>query len=113
MANPQKRKGDNAEREVAGLIADLTGAPARRKLGAGRLDDQGDIDGVPDTTIQVVAYGRRDFATAVRVKPIVAEEQRARARTTFAATFVKLPGGGGYRVVLTPEQWATYFRESI
>ncbi len=112
MANSAKRKGDNAEREAAALINDLTGAPARRKLGAGRLDDQGDIDGVPNTTIQVVAYGRANFATAVRAKPLVAEEQRARAGTTFAATFVKLPGGD-FRVVLTPEQWATYHRESI
>lgn len=110
MANPAKRKGDAAEREVAALIQELTGDPARRKLGAGRLDDEGDIDGVPDTTIQVVAYGRHDFSTAIRAKPLRAEEQRARAGATFAATFVKLPGGG-FRVVLTPEQWATYSRE--
>ena len=48
MANPQKRKGDAAEREAAQLIADLLALPVRRKLGAGRSNgsggDIGDID---------------------------------------------------------------------
>ena len=47
MTNPQKRKGDAAELEVARLVADLTGYPVRRKLGAGRADDTGDLDGIP------------------------------------------------------------------
>jgi hypothetical protein len=114
MANRAKRKGDRAELEVQALLRDLLGVPARRKLGAGRLDDIGDIDGVDGVTISVVAYGRHDFATAVRVKPLECEEQRVRAGTTFAATFVKLPrAGAGFVVVLTPEQWATYVRETL
>ena len=36
MANPQKRKGDAAEREAAQLLSDLLGLVVRRKLGAGR-----------------------------------------------------------------------------
>lgn len=47
MSNPLKRKGDAAELEAARIIHDLLGFPARRKLGAGRLDDTGDIDGCP------------------------------------------------------------------
>ena len=42
MTNSSKLKGDAAEREAAQLIAELTGHPARRKLGAGRADDTGD-----------------------------------------------------------------------
>ena len=34
MANPQKRKGDAAEREAAQLLSDLLGLVVRRKLGA-------------------------------------------------------------------------------
>src|SRR5690606_27626946 len=56
MANPQKNKGDKAELEAARLLADLTGWPVRRKLGAGRADDTGDLDNVPDTTVQVKDY---------------------------------------------------------
>ena len=110
MANPQKQKGDQAEREVAALIADLLGFPARRKLGAGRLDDTGDIDGVPDTVVQVANWS--DVRAAAVQKPRGAEAQRTNAGATHAATFVRFRGGV-WRVVLTPEQWATLVREAI
>ena len=109
MANSRKAKGDEAEREAAKLIAELTGCPARRKLGAGRLDDIGDIDGVPFSVIQCANW--TDALRAVREKPVEAEAQRERAGATFAATWVRLRGGV-WRVVLTPEQWATYQREA-
>jgi hypothetical protein len=110
MANPQKQKGDAAELEAAGIIYDLTGFPARRKLGAGRLDDTGDIDGVPDHVIQVANWA--DVARAAREKPRAAEVQRVNFGAVFAATFVRFRGGI-WRVVLTPEQWATLVREAI
>jgi hypothetical protein len=110
MANPQKRKGDKAELEVAQLIADLLGFPARRALGAGRADDVGDIHGVPDTVVQVASWA--DVAAAARQKPLGAEQQRLNAQATHAATFVRFRGGT-YRVVLTPEQWATLMREAL
>ncbi len=110
MTNPFKRKGDKAEREVQALLNDLLGVPARRKLGAGRQDDMGDIDGVPDTVIQVASIARLNVA--VRVKPIEAEQQRERAKATHAATFVRLVGGE-YRVVLTVEQWTILWREAM
>lgn len=109
MANTAKRKGDRTELEVQSLIQNLTGWPARRKLGAGRMDDMGDIDGVPDTTVQVVNY--RDISRALAEKVPQSQEQQARAGTTFGCTFVRRPRGGFY-VVMTPEQWATYAREA-
>jgi hypothetical protein len=108
--NSAKRKGDRAELEVQGIIRDLLGLPARRKLGAGRLDDMGDIDGVPDTVIQVAAY--TDLVRAVREKVPESVAQQERAGATFGATFVKRYRGG-YVVVMTPEQWATYAREAM
>ena len=110
MTNPAKRKGDKAELEVANIIHDLTGFPARRKLGAGRQDDTGDIAGVPHTTIQVAAYA--DLTRAVREKVPACVVQQRNAGTLFGATFVKRKGGG-YLVMLTPDQWATYMRESL
>jgi hypothetical protein len=109
MSNPSKRKGDRAELGVQALIRDLLGWPARRKLGAGRLDDIGDIDGVPDTVIQVADW--KDTIAALRLKPLECEVQQERAGATFGATFLRLRGGG-YRVILTETQWATYARES-
>lgn len=108
MVSSSKRKGDLAELEVQGLLRDLLGVPARRMLGAGRKDDVGDMAGVPDTCIQIANWS--DVLRAVREKPIEAEQQRQRGNKTFVATFVRMRGGV-WRVVQTPEQWATSWRE--
>jgi len=110
MTGAAKRKGDKAELEVQELLRRLLGVPARRALGAGRLDDVGDIDGVPDTCISVANWPKRGTLRAVREKPVQAEEQRRNKGSSFVATFVRLQGGE-YRVVLTPEQWAAYWTE--
>ena len=110
MANPAKRKGDKAELEVQGILRDLLGVPARRMLGAGRQDDVGDISGLPDTVVQVAAY--KDIGRAIREKLPECEEQRARAGATFCALFCRRPGGR-YVVVLSPEGWATLWREAM
>ena len=106
-----KAKGDAGEREAAALIHDLLGVPARRKLGAGRLDDVGDIDGVPDTVIQVCSLSTDVVKVGVVRKPLEADQQAVNAGATFAATFLRIRGGT-WRVVLTPEAWATYVREA-
>jgi hypothetical protein len=128
VTGSSKRKGDKAELEVQGLLRDLLGVSARRALGAGRKDDVGDIHGVPNTVIQVVNWPKATLR-AIREKPLECEEQRQRSidraqwrdassfvselvPCQFAATFVRLRGGE-YRVVLTPEQWATYWREAL
>ncbi len=110
MRNASKAKGDRCEREVQGILRDLLGVPARRKLGAGRQDDMGDIDGVPNTVIQCASIARLNVA--VREKPLECETQQERAGATFGATFIRLVGGD-YRVVMTPEQFATFWREAV
>ena len=110
MTGASKRKGDRGEIEVANLIRDELGYPARRKLGAGRLDDVGDIDGVPRHVIQVANWA--DVQRAAREKPIAAETQRAIAGEPFVATFVRFRGST-WRVVLTPTQWADLVREAL
>ena len=105
--NRQKDRGDRAEREIAALLTELLGQPIRRKLGAGRLDDTGDLDGLTGWTLQVADWS--DALRAVREKPIAAEAQRLRARDPYAATFVKLRGGL-WRSVQTLEQFAEVVR---
>jgi hypothetical protein len=109
MANPQKRKGDAAEREAAELLSDLLGLTVRRKLGAGRTTsaggDTGDLDGVPGHAIQVASWA--NAAAAARIKPAEAAQQADHAAQPFSATLVRFQGGT-WRVVLTPEQWAAY-----
>lgn len=67
MANAAKRRGDSAEREAAALLALLLARPIRRKLGAGRQDDQGDLDGLPGFALQVANWS--DVARSAREKP--------------------------------------------
>ena len=110
MPNPQKAKGDAAEREVAALLSDLLGFTVRRKLGAGRKDDTGDLDGIPDTVVQVV--NRRDLWAAMRLKPPASEKQQANAGAPFGATAVRMVGGR-WLFVMTPGQYATYVREAL
>lgn len=110
MSNPSKRKGDKAELEVQAMLRDHLGVPARRALGAGRKDDMGDITGVPFTVIQVANW--KNLGQAIRHKPLEVEQQRHNARMPFAATFIRLTGGE-YRVVMTPEQYFTIWREAI
>lgn len=120
MTNPNGAKGSRAERELAGLLGDLLGFPCRRKLGAGRSDDVGDIDipALPELVIQVANHGRA--LDAVRAKPREAEVQRANAGAIYAATFIRLHRSPGqpdpwdhWRVVLTLGQFATYVREAM
>jgi hypothetical protein len=107
MTNPQKRKGDAAELEAARLLSEALGLPVRRKLGAGRADDTGDLDGVPGHVVQVASWA--DTAAAARVKPTEAEKQRRNAAADHAATLIRFRGGT-WRVVLTLEQWSRYIR---
>lgn len=110
MPSSGKRKGDRAELEVQALLRDHLGVHARRAFGAGRSLDEGDVIGVPFTTIQVANW--KDVAAAVRSKPLEAEQQRINGRQQFAATFVRLRGGD-YRVVMTVEQWCAMYREAL
>lgn len=106
-----KRKGDSAEREAAALLFDLLGVSVRRKLGAGRLDDCGDIDGVPDTVVQVVSRSSDVVAVGVVRKPIEADQQARNAGATHAVTMLRVRGGT-WRFVMTPTAFAALWREA-
>jgi len=107
MSNSTKAKGDRAELEAAELLTSILGIPVRRKLGAGRIDDTGDLDGVPNHAIQVANWA--DTAAAARIKPPQAQQQAKNANLPLSATLVRFRGGT-WRVVLTVEQWASYLQ---
>jgi hypothetical protein len=109
MPNSSKTKGDRAELEAARHLADLTGWPIRRKLGAGRTDDTGDLDGLPDCTVGVKSY--RDIQRSVRETLAELPAQQANAGTTFAFGYIRRPGGRWF-AVLTDEQICTLLREA-
>lgn len=105
-----KRRGDRAEREIAELMSHHLGITVRRKLGAGRQDDEGDLEGVPDCTVQVADW--QDKVQAIRVKAEAADRQAENAGTTFGVAAIRLQGGQ-WRFVMTPEQFATWAREAL
>ncbi len=110
MSHPSKAKGDRGEREVAAILSDELGFTIKRALGAGRQEDVGDIFGIPDTCIQVVAY--KDIARAIREKLPEVEQQRQRAGATYSAVFARRRGGE-WVVVMTPSMFCSLIRETL
>ena len=110
MSHPSKRKGDSAELEVQAMLREQLGVPARRALGAGRKDDMGDIEGVPDTAIQVT--NRKDLSSAVTEKLPALERQMQNAGATHGALFCRRRGGK-WIVVMTPEMWFALMMEVL
>lgn len=112
MTNRSGDKGANGEREVQELLRGLLDLPhVRRALGAGRKDDVGDIDGVPQTAIQVAWWASP--MTAINAKILDTDRQRKNKRVRFAALFVRRTRakyGPKWIVVMTPEQWARMWK---
>lgn len=106
--NPQKNKGDKAEREAAELLTKITGYQVERRFGAGQEKDKGDLVGIPNTVVQVANY--KDTSRACLIKPREVEEQRKNAGAKYAMTMVRWRGGN-WRVVLTVEQYAKLLLE--
>lgn len=63
MPNNNHAKGAKAERDVARYLRSVGFPLADRRLREGRRDDQGDIDGVPFTVIQVKHVEQKSLQT--------------------------------------------------
>lgn len=91
--NRSKAKGDRNERAAVVVIAQLAGPAAlaapRRKLGAGRRDDMGDLDVLPGVCIQVRALA--DVSTALRSAAADAAVQAERSGDPWCVGVVPLP----------------------
>jgi hypothetical protein len=109
VASPAKRKGDTAERELAHRLTDLLGTLVRRKLGAGRADDTGDLDGLT-CAVQVKNY--RDVARAIREGLHDLPAQTANAGAPYGVLFVRRMGGS-WVAVMPLEDWASMYRETL
>lgn len=111
MANSSKAKGDRFEREAVAVLAaaapDLVRPNPRRKLGAGRRDDVGDLDVFDDVTIQVRALG--DITRALRSAADDAVVQGGRAGTRWAVGMVPMPHARstGIRWLCSTYGWPT------
>lgn len=107
MTSPQQAKGDRAERELIGVLADL-GVKCRRTRLAGR-DDHGDLSGIPQVAAQVKNYA--DVARGVREALSGAQEQKERAGAMWGVGFVRRPGGR-WVVCMTVDDFVSMHREA-
>jgi hypothetical protein len=110
MPHPSKTKGDTAEREIAAALTLELGLPVRRKLGAGRTDDAGDLDGLPGVAAQVKNY--RDITTAIRDALDGLPAQIRHAGANHGVAFIRRPGGRWIAVMDVPG-WCGLYREAL
>ncbi len=94
MTHPSKVKGDRAERELVAQLVDL-GIPVRRALGAGRLLDEGDLEGLCPWIGQAKNFA--SVAEGIRQGLAGAAVQAANATTRlqrphYPVAFVRRPG---------------------
>lgn len=109
MPHPSARKGARAELEIAHILADELGIDIRRKLGAGRREDTGDLHGLPGVTVEVKSY--RVVVDAIREGLDDLEREMRNSGDPLGVCFVRRPGGR-WIAVMTVEQWATWYREA-
>lgn len=119
MANPQKAKGDKAERDAVALlkdmVPDLCRVGAQRMLGAGRKEDVGDLRVFDDAAIQVKCFDMKYLAGGLRQAALGAEAQQQNAiaqgdDTPFALGMVPIPRQpttGAVRWLATVTEWPT------
>ena len=110
MSHPSKRKGDKAELEAAAILTNHLGYNIRRKLGAGRTDDEGDLEGLPDWTLEVKSYV--DLGRAITAGLADSTREQANAGTTHGAALIRRHGGQWF-VALTIDQFACLARETL
>ena len=103
MANPNKRKGDRAERELATLLSELLNKPMRRMLGAGRQDDIGDIDGIDDTAIQAKHWNNITAAITTGITQL--GQQKKNKNASRSVLFIK-HRKHGWLAITTIGEWA-------
>lgn len=109
MAHPSARKGDRGERELSKLISDQLGIEVRRKLGAGRTDDEGDLDGLDQWTVEVKNVAKLSDALRDGVDDSTREQRNA--GTPFGVAFIRVRGGRWF-AVQSVEQFCEVYRET-
>lgn len=103
MPTANGRKGADTERQVAKYLRENGFPQADRRLREGRADDQGDIDGVPLTVIQVKYWAEK------RLQKWATEtlKQRDTAGVPHCLLVVRTPHRGisGWDAYAPPRQW--------
>ena len=87
------------------MLTELLGVPVRRRLGAGRTDDTGDLDGVDNHIVEVKSYA--DVTAGIRSALSGLERKRIAANVDNAVGLIRRPGGE-WVCVMPISQWVAY-----
>ena len=88
MSNPNKRRGDDAERKLAAYLQTRGWPDAERALGAGRTDDRGDIHNAGQIVWECKSHKTIDLPGFLRELA----REKTNARVTTGAVVVKRRG---------------------
>ena len=103
MSNPHKAKGDRFERHCADYLTSNTKFRVARRFGAGAAEDEGDLYGLPNITVQCADW--KDKTTALRQKPPEADQQASRIHPDMIGVTAIKMRGGQIRFVFTQESF--------
>jgi Holliday junction resolvase len=109
MTTPQKAKGSQWERDVAGYLRENGFPMADRRYGAGVQQDKGDLVGVPNFALECKNQAKIDLAGFI--EEAIIEARNANAR--FGAVIIKRrrKATKDAYVVMTLEQFAVLIKE--
>jgi hypothetical protein len=110
VSNPQKRKGDKAERDTVKALQAL-GFPYAERSRAGWADDKGDIQGIPTVVVEVKDQRRHDLAGWLREL----EAEKANAEVDTGVLVVKRAGftdASDWYAITTLADWAAMAKEA-
>jgi hypothetical protein len=111
MSNPNKRKGDAAERAVVAWLRSHGFTNAERAYGAGRADDTGDIDGLPGVCIEVKNHNKIEVAGFIGEL----EREMANSRAETGVVIVKRRGDSDvdrWYAITTAAQWVQLMKDT-
>lgn len=109
MTHPAKAKGNADERAVVDFLRQNE-YPLATRMRSGWKDDKGDIEGVPDTCIEVKAERRTDLAGYMR--ELATEMENARATTGVVVVKKRGANVSEWYACAPLHLWVTLLRES-
>jgi hypothetical protein len=111
MTTPSKRKGSKFENDLCVFLR-LQGFNQAARTPAGATADRGDINGIPNWTIE--AKNRKDIAAALRDGVDQAQAARTVTGTRYTCAIIKRPRqpmSAAY-VVVTLEDWTQLVKDT-
>lgn len=110
MTTPEKAKGSQFERDVAGYFNERGYVSVERRYGAGNTMDKGDLNGMPGFVFECKNLGRITLASIV--DEALTEQENAKARYGVSIIKRRRRHVKESYVVLTLEQFISLLQDN-